>query len=79
MSNELREAAEERRRLIAETRRDLTALFKRTVLTGRHTASADARVLMRAEGLLGELESEYEEIVRECDNADGVYKEETCL
>ena len=47
MSNELREAAEERRRLIAETRR--------------------------------ELESEYEEIVRECDNADGVYKEETCL
>lgn len=62
--DELGRMAAERLDLVHETRRDLDALFRQLVkVEGRKETGM---TLMRAHGLLGELEEEYAAIVREC-------------
>ena len=62
--DELGRMAAERRDLVHETRVDLDALFRQLVkVEGRKETGL---TLMRAHGLLGELEEEYAAIVREC-------------
>lgn len=62
--DELGRMAAERLDLVHETRRDLDALYRQLVrVEGRKDTGL---TLMRAHGLLGELEEEYAAIVREC-------------
>lgn len=62
--DELGRMAAERLDLVQETRVDLDALFRQLVkVEGRKETGL---TLMRAHGLLGELEEEYAAIVREC-------------
>lgn len=62
--DELGRMASERLDLVHETRVDLDALFRQLVkVEGRKDTGL---TLMRAHGLLGELEEEYAVIVREC-------------
>lgn len=62
--DELGRMASERLDLVHETRVDLDALFRQLVrVEGRKDTGL---TLMRAHGLLGELEEEYAAIVREC-------------
>ena len=67
--------AAERLDLIYETRRDLDALFRQLVKAeGRKETGL---TLMRAHGLLGELEEEYAAIVRECRGIEYEQKADT--
>ena len=62
--DELGRMAAERLDLVHEARRDLDALYRQLVrVEGRKDTGL---TLMRAHGLLGELEEEYAVIVREC-------------
>lgn len=62
--DELGRMAAERLDLVHDTRRDLDALYRQLVrVEGRKDTGL---TLMRAHGLLGELEEEYAAIVREC-------------
>lgn len=67
--------ASERLDLIHETRVDLDALFRQLVkVEGRKETGL---TLMRAHGLLGELEEEYAAIVRECRGIEDEQKADT--
>ena len=67
--------AAERLDLIHETRVDLDALFRQLVkVEGRKETGL---TLMRAHGLLGELEEEYAAIVRECRGIEDEQKADT--
>lgn len=67
--------AAERLDLIYETRRALDALFRQLVkVEGRKETGL---TLMRAHGLLGELEEEYAAIVRECRGIEYEQKADT--
>lgn len=67
--------ATERLDLIYETRRALDALFRQLVkVEGRKETGL---TLMRAHGLLGELEEEYAAIVRECRGIEYEQKADT--
>ena len=67
--------AAERLDLVYETRRDLDALFRQLVkVEGRKDTGL---TLMRAHGLLGELEEEYAAIVRECRGIEDEQKADT--
>lgn len=67
--------AAERLDLVHETRVDLDALFRQLVkVEGRKETGL---TLMRAHGLLGELEEEYAAIVRECRGIEDEQKAET--
>ena len=67
--------ASERLDLVHETRVDLDALFRQLVkVEGRKETGL---TLMRAHGLLGELEEEYAAIVRECRGIEDEQKAET--
>lgn len=67
--------ASERLDLIYETRRALDGLYRQLVrVEGRKDTGL---TLMRAHGLLGELEEEYAAIVRECRGIDDEQKAET--
>lgn len=73
--DELGRMAAERLDLVHETRVDLDALFRQLVkVEGRKEAGL---TLMRAHGLLGELEEEYAAIVRECRGIEDEQKAET--
>lgn len=67
--------AAERLDLVHETRADLDALFRQLVkVEGRKETGL---TLMRAHGLLGELEEEYAAIVRECRGIENEQKADT--
>lgn len=67
--------AAERLDLVHETRVDLDALFRQLVkVEGRKETGL---TLMRAHGLLGELEDEYAAIVRECRGIEYEQKADT--
>lgn len=67
--------ASERLDLIYETRRALDGLYRQLVrVEGRKDTGL---TLMRAHGLLGELEEEYAAIVRECRGIEDEQKAET--
>lgn len=67
--------ASERLGLVHETRVDLDALFRQLVkVEGRKETGL---TLMRAHGLLGELEEEYAAIVRECRGIEYEQKADT--
>ena len=67
--------AAERLDLVHETRVDLDALFRQLVkVEGRKETGL---TLMRAHGLLGELEEEYAAIVRECRGIENEQKADT--
>lgn len=67
--------AAERLDLVHETRVDLDALFRQLVkVEGRKETGL---TLMRAHGLLGELEEEYAAIVRECRGIEYEQKADT--
>lgn len=73
--DELGRMASERLGLVHETRRALDALFRQLVkVEGRKETGL---TLMRAHGLLGELEEEYAAIVRECRGIEDEQKAET--
>lgn len=73
--DELGRMAAERLDLVHETRRDLDALYRQLVkVEGRKETGL---TLMRAHGLLGELEEEYAAIVRECRGIEDEQKAET--
>ena len=73
--DELGRMAAERLDLVHETRVDLDVLFRQLVkVEGRKEAGL---TLMRAHGLLGELEEEYAAIVRECRGIEDEQKAET--
>lgn len=73
--DELGRMASERLDLVHETRIDLDALFRQLVkVEGRKDTGL---TLMRAHGLLGELEEEYAAIVRECRGIEDEQKAET--
>ena len=73
--DELGRMASERLDLVHETRIDLDALFRQLVkVEGRKETGL---TLMRAHGLLGELEEEYAAIVRECRGIEDEQKAET--
>ena len=73
--DELGRMASERLDLVHETRRALDALFRQLVkVEGRKETGL---TLMRAHGLLGELEDEYAAIVRECRGIEDEQKAET--
>ena len=73
--DELGRMASERLDLVHETRRDLDALYRQLVrVEGRKDTGL---TLMRAHGLLGELEEEYAAIVRECREIEDEYKADT--
>ena len=73
--NVLGRMAAERLDLVHETRVDLDALFRQLVkVEGRKETGL---TLMRAHGLLGELEEEYAAIVRECRGIEDEQKAET--
>lgn len=73
--DELGRMAAERLDLVHETRVDLDALFRQLVkVEGRKEAGL---TLMRAHGLLGELEEEYAAIVRECRGIEYEQKADT--
>lgn len=73
--DELGMMAAERLDLIHETRVDLDALFRQLVkVEGRKETGL---TLMRAHGLLGELEEEYAAIVRECRGIENEQKADT--
>lgn len=73
--DELGRMAAERLDLVHETRVDLDALFRQLVkVEGRKETGL---TLMRAHGLLGELEEEYAAIVRECRGIENEQKADT--
>lgn len=73
--DELGRMAAERLGLVHETRVDLDALFRQLVkVEGRKETGL---TLMRAHGLLGELEEEYAAIVRECRGIEYEQKADT--
>lgn len=73
--DELGMMAAERLDLVHETRVDLDALFRQLVkVEGRKETGL---TLMRAHGLLGELEEEYAAIVRECRGIENEQKADT--
>lgn len=73
--DELGRMASERLDLVHETRVDLDALYRQLVrVEGRKDTGL---TLMRAHGLLGELEEEYAAIVRECRGIEDEQKAET--
>lgn len=73
--DELGRMAAERLDLVHETRVDLDALFRQLVkVEGRKETGL---TLMRAHGLLGELEEEYAAIVRECRGVEYEQKADT--
>lgn len=73
--DELGRMASERLDLVHETRRALDALFRQLVkVEGRKETGL---TLMRAHGLLGELEEEYAAIVRECRGIEDEQKADT--
>ena len=73
--DELGRMASERLGLVHETRVDLDALFRQLVkVEGRKETGL---TLMRAHGLLGELEEEYAAIVRECRGIEYEQKADT--
>lgn len=73
--DELGRMAAERLDLVHETRRALDALFRQLVkVEGRKETGL---TLMRAHGLLGELEEEYAAIVRECRGIEYEQKADT--
>lgn len=73
--DELGRMAAERLDLVHETRVDLDALFRQLVkVEGRKETGL---TLMRAHGLLGELEEEYAAIVRECRGIEYEQKADT--
>ena len=73
--DELGRMAAERLDLVHETRVDLDALFRQLVkVEGRKETGL---TLMRAHGLLGELEEEYAAIVRECRGIEDEQKADT--
>lgn len=73
--DELGMMAAERLDLVHETRVDLDALFHQLVkVEGRKETGL---TLMRAHGLLGELEEEYAAIVRECRGIENEQKADT--
>lgn len=73
--DELGRMAAERLDLVHETRVDLDALFCQLVkVEGRKETGL---TLMRAHGLLGELEEEYAAIVRECRGIEYEQKADT--
>ena len=73
--DELGRMAAERLDLVHETRVDLDALFRQLVkVEGRKETGL---TLMRAQGLLGELEEEYAAIVRECRGIEYEQKADT--
>lgn len=73
--DELGRMASERLDLVHETRVDLDALFRQLVkVEGRKETGL---TLMRAHGLLGELEEEYAAIVRECRGIEYEQKADT--
>ena len=73
--DELGRMASERLDLVHETRVDLDALFRQLVkVEGRKETGL---TLMRAHGLLGELEEEYAAIVRECRGIEDEQKADT--
>ncbi len=73
--DELGRMAAERLDLVHETRVELDALFRQLVkVEGRKETGL---TLMRAHGLLGELEEEYAAIVRECRGIEDEQKADT--
>lgn len=73
--DELGRMASERLDLVHETRRALDDLYRQLV---RVEGQKDTGLtLMRAHGLLGELEEEYAAIVRECRGIEDEQKAET--
>lgn len=73
--DELGRMAAERLDLVHKTRVDLDALFRQLVkVEGRKETGL---TLMRAHGLLGELEEEYAAIVRECRGIEYEQKADT--
>ena len=73
--DELGMMAAERLDLVYETRRALDGLYRQLVkVEGRKETGL---TLMRAHGLLGELEEEYAAIVRECRGIEDEQKAET--
>ena len=73
--DELGRMAAERLDLVHETRRDLDALYRQLVKVERRKDTG--LTLMRAYGLLGELEEDYAAIVRECRGIEDEQKAET--
>ena len=73
--DELGRMASERLDLVHETRRALDGLYRQLVkVEGRQETGL---TLMRAHGLLGELEEEYAAIVRECRGIEDEQKADT--
>lgn len=73
--DELGRMASERLDLVRMTRRALDGLYRQLVrVEGRKDTGL---TLMRAHGLLGELEEEYAAIVRECRGIEDEYKADT--
>lgn len=73
--DELGRMASERLDLVHETRRALDGLYRQLVrLEGRKETGL---TLMRAHGLLGELEEDYAAIVRECRGIEDEQKADT--
>ena len=73
--DELGRMASEHLDLVHETRRALDGLYRQLVkVEGRKETGL---TLMRAHGLLGELEEEYAAIVRECRGIEDEQKAET--
>lgn len=73
--DELGRMASERLDLVHETRRALDGLYRQLVkVEGRKETGL---TLMRAHGLLGELEEEYAAIVRECRGNEDEQKADT--
>ena len=73
--DELGRMAAERLDLVHETRRALDGLYRQLVkVEGRKETGL---TLMRAHGLLGELEEEYAAIVRECRGIEDEQKADT--
>ena len=73
--DELGRMASERLDLVHETRRALDGLYRQLVkVEGRKETGL---TLMRAHGLLGELEEEYAAIVRECRGIENEQKADT--
>lgn len=73
--DELGRMASERLDLVHETRRALDGLYRQLVrVEGRKDTGL---TLMRAHGLLGELEEEYAAIVRECRGIEYEQKADT--
>lgn len=73
--DELGRMAAERLDLVHETRVDLDALFRQLVKVEERKETG--LTLMRAHGLLGELEDEYAAIVRECRGIEYEQKADT--